>query len=122
MSWSNLEKGTNGSRKLTHAVEVGGLNVVYLADAKAELTENDVLAMGRIDVLLVAAEDVKAAQEAVQELTPRVAVPFGAKSAEVCAALGVKEPEAQPRFSWNSSETVPKAVLLKQLGIRKSAA
>ena len=119
---ATLEKGQNGASTLVHAGELGGLNVVHAAGGLAELSEDDLQALGKVDVLLVSAEDLKAAQLAVTELTPRVTLPFGPGAPELCAVLGVRAPEPQPRFSWNGAGSVPKAVLLKAVTPRKRAA
>jgi hypothetical protein len=113
-----------GGKTLVHAVEVDGVNIVHVGGDPAGLSERDLAVIGPVDVLLIEASDVKAAQTAVTSLTPRVIIPFGGHAAEVCATVGISGAEPQNRFSWNGVTTPAKAVLLKEPGTRrkKSAA
>lgn len=117
-----LIASVRSGRSLAHAVEVNGINVVCLTGRCKDMDPSEMAALGRVDVLLVGADDLQAAREAVAALTPRVVIPFGTQAAEVCAAAGVKAVTPQPRFSWNGTGTPPKAVLLKAPGTRKRAA
>jgi hypothetical protein len=87
-----------------------------------ELTEREVLALGKIDVLLLPADDLRAAQSLVTDLVPRVVIPFGANAAELCAALGVPGATLESRFAWNGTAATPRAVLLKPVAARRRAA
>src|SRR5947209_253822 len=97
---------------LAHAVELDGINVVLVVGDASKLDERALATLGRVDVLLVNADDVRMAQAAVSELTPRVVVPFGEHATEICSAVGVKDASAQARFSWNGTTNPPTAVLL----------
>lgn len=97
---------------LAHAVELDGINVLHL-ERGASLNDRDLAAIGKVDVLLIESEDLKQAQAAITDVTPRVVIPFGKHASEVCAAAGVKDAEPQARFSWNGITTPPRAVLLK---------
>ena len=119
---ATVEVGPRQAATLVHGVEVGGVNVVHLGMGEPELDERAFDALGAVDVLLVNADEPAAAQAAVRNLEPRIVIPFGPKAAELCAALGVKEPRAEPRFSWNGLSAAPKAVLLKATRSRKRAA
>lgn len=106
---------------MAHAVEVDGINVLYLLGDARTLSDRDLAAIGKVDVLLVDTSDLKRAQNALTDLVPRVVVPFGANASEVCAVAGVKTAEPQNRFNWNGATAPPKAVLLKEPGKRRSS-
>lgn len=107
--------------KLAHSIGIGGLSVVHLDAVPAELDPATAEAMGRVDVLIVNAGNLKAAQSAMRILTPRVVVPYGAHAAEICQALGV-DTKAGLRWAWSGSGIPPKAVLLKAPSTRRRAA
>ena len=117
-----LEKGSRESSTLAHSLIVDDLSVVHLGDTTHELSDRDVASIGRVDVLIVNADDARKAQAAVADLEPRVVIPFGAAAPQVCASLGVKSPEDQPRFSWSRNRVLPRAVLLKPVSTRARAA
>jgi hypothetical protein len=106
---------------MAHAVEVDGINVHHLPGDARKLSDRDLAAIGKVDVLLVDSTDLKRAQNAVTDLVPRVVIPFGANAVEVCAVAGVKGAEPQNRFSWNGLSAPPKAVLLKEPGKRRAS-
>jgi hypothetical protein len=110
------------SGTLLYAITLDDINVAHISTSTAGLTERDLAALGRIDVLLVQASDQKAAHEAIADLSPRVVIPFGPTAPAIAAALGVKNAETQPRFIWNGVSAPPKAVLLRESGTRKKAA
>jgi hypothetical protein len=110
------------SGALLHVITLDDLNIAHVSSNTAGLTERDLTALGRIDVLLVQAADEKAAQAAIADLAPRVVIPFGPQAAAIAASLGVKNAEPQPRFNWNGSGAPPKAVLLREPSTRKKAA
>jgi L-ascorbate metabolism protein UlaG (beta-lactamase superfamily) len=116
------EVGPKETPTLVHALDFDGMSVVHLGAAVPELDDRALDALGRVDVLLLNADDLKAAQAAVRDLEPRVVIPFGQRAAELCAALGVKERRAESRFSWNGVTNPPRAVLLKAPSTRKRAA
>lgn len=107
--------------KLAHAIDLGGLSVVHLDGVPAKLEPAIVEAMGRVDVLILNADDLTAALSTIRILTPRVVMPYGAHAAEICTSLGV---DARPglRWSWNGTGTPPKAVLLKAPSRKRKAA
>jgi hypothetical protein len=117
-----VELGPREASTLAHAIEVGGLNVVHLGTIIGALSDRAAAGLGRADVLLVNTDDLRAAQEAITNLTPRLVIPYGPHAAELCAVLGVKDARPQPRLSWNGITTQPKAVLLKPLATRRRAA
>lgn len=117
-----LEKGPRNASTLAHALIVDDLSIVHLGDVTHDLTDRDVSAIGKVDVLIVNADDLRQAQAAVADLEPRVVLPFGASSTELCAALGEKSPEPQTRFTWPRNRVPPKAVLLKAVSSRARAA
>jgi hypothetical protein len=98
---------------LAHGIQVGALNVVHLDVIPEEIATSDLSHLGQVDVLVVNADDLKAAETAVRELTPRVVLPYGGRAAELCAELGVKDAKPLARWSWNGTASTPKAVLLK---------
>jgi len=106
--------------EIVHAVEVDGINVLHLSGDVRCLTERDLTAIGKVDVLIVDCRDLKQAQNAVSDLGPRVIVPFGPHAAGLCAAAGVKDAQPQARFSWNGVTTPPRAVLLKEPAKKRS--
>lgn len=110
------------SGTLLYAITLDDINVAHISTGTAGLTERDLAALGRIDVLLVHADDQKTAQEAIADLSPRVVIPFGPEAAAIAASLGIKNPEPQSRFSWNGVTAPPKAVLLREPASRKKAA
>lgn len=114
--------GAPDSPHLAHAVNMDGTNVLHIGSRIQILDENAVTAIGRIDVLIVNADDLAIAQQTVSDLMPRVVVPFGSQAEALCAALGVKEPQPALRFTWSGTGMPPKAVLLKAPGRRKRAA
>ncbi len=107
--------------KLAHAIDIGGLNVVHLDAVPAELDPATAEAMGRVDVLIVNADDLKAAQSAMRILTPRAVVPYGAHAIEICKAAGV-DGKPSLRWAWSGSGVPPKAVLLKAPTLKRRAA
>lgn len=117
-----LEKGPRESPTLAHSIIIDDLAVVHLGDITHELSDRDVAAIGRVDVLIVNADEARKAQDAIADLEPRVVIPFGAAAPEVCASLGVKSPEAQPRFTWSRNRVPPRAVVLKPVSTRARAA
>lgn len=117
-----VEAGPKDSATLVHAIETGGVSIVHLGTPLHQLDKRALEALGRVDILLLNAEDLATAQEAVRDLEPRIVIPFGSRAPELCVALGVREPRAESRFSWNGLTTPPKAVLLKAPGARKRAA
>jgi hypothetical protein len=112
----------NQSGTLLHAITLDDINIAHVSAPEGTLSERDLAAIGRIDVLLVQAVDVKAAQAAIADLSPRVVIPFGPHALEIAASLGVKNAEPQPRFAWNGVSTPPRAVLLREPGTRRKAA
>lgn len=110
------------SRALCHVMEVGGLNVAFVGAGSLALSEREIAGLGQVDVLIVAAADPVAAGRVIGVLEPRVVLPFGAGSQELSAAIGVRDPQQETRFSWNGSGTPPKLVLLKPAGRKKHAA
>ncbi len=107
---------------LVHSITLGDLNLVHLSAGGHDLSERAIEAMGKVDILLVQAEDTAAAQAAIQKLEPRVIIPFGSQALELCTALGVRQLRAESRFSWNGTTNSPKAVLLKPSAAKKRAA
>jgi hypothetical protein len=105
---------------LVHAVEVDGINVLHLTGDARKLTDRDLSAIGKVDILLVEAAELKQAQNAVSDLTPRVVIPFGAHAAEVCATSGVKDAQPQARFTWNGVTAPARAMLLKEPAKKRS--
>lgn len=101
------------SSNLTHAIGLAGLNLVHLGVQIEPLHERDLEAIGKVDILLLSADDLPAAQKAVGILEPRVVLPFGTGASPLCAALGEREIQERARFSWNGVSPVPRAVLLK---------
>jgi hypothetical protein len=107
---------------LLHVITLDDVTVAHISGDASKLSERDLEAVGRVDILLVRADDARAAGVAVTDLAPRVVIPFGAQSAAVVTTAGVKNPEPQPRFSWNGAGAPPKAVLLKEQTARRKAA
>lgn len=112
--------GTGPTGTLSHAVEIGGLNVVHLGGEA--MSDREIAAFGEVDILILAARDLASAQRIVAVLEPRVVLPYGPGSEELSAALGVRDVQPESRFSWNGSGTPPKVVLLKPAGHKKRAA
>jgi hypothetical protein len=104
---------------LIHAVNVEGLNVLHLSRSSARLTDDDLTVIGKVDVLIIGSEDVKAAEDLAVNLSPRVLIPFGAHAEQLCAMFGAREAPAQTRFSWNGAGAPPRAVLLKAPAARR---
>jgi len=115
------EAGPRGCGALAHGVEIQGINVVHLGAQVHDLTERQTAAFGSVDVLILNADDPRAAQRAVQALEPRVVLPFGSKAAELCSELGARDLQPEARFTW-SGGTPPKVVLLKESESKKRAA
>lgn len=110
------------SGTLLHAVTLDDINIAHVSSTGNALTDRDLAAIGRIDVLLVRAEDETAAQAAIADLTPRVVIPFGPHATKIAASLGLKNAEPQSRFSWNGATAPPRAILLKEPTTRRKAA
>lgn len=106
---------------LVHSITLDDVNVVHLS-SRAALTDRDLAAIGRTDVLLVQTDDLRVAQAAVADLSPRVVIPFGTHAAALAASVGMKNLEPQRNFSWNGISASPKAVLLKEPAARRKAA
>lgn len=102
------------SPNLTHAIGLASLNLVHLGARIEPLHERDLEAIGKVDILLLPADELPTAQKAVGILEPRIVLPFGAGAALLCAALGERDVQEKARFSWNGVSPVPRAVLLKQ--------
>lgn len=116
------ETGSEGRRTLVHGVDLGGLNVVHLGTYTNRPDARSLDALGKVDVLIVGADDLGSAREAVTLLDPRVVLPFGSHAAALCAELGIKEPKPENRFLWNGVAAAPRAVLLKAGKSRRRAA
>jgi len=114
--------GPQEGQSLIHAAEIDGINVLFVDAHVSPLNERTVAAVGRVDVLIVRADDVRAAQELAQDVGPRVVIPFGERAVELCAELGVKDATASARFAWNGVAAVPRAVLLKSPAAKRKAA
>lgn len=119
---ATLQVGSGSDTALAHAVEIGGVNVVYLGHCPERLTAEHCDTLGRVDVLLVNTANLSAAERAVRDLAPRVVIPYGPHAAELCAAAGVKEARPEARFSWNGTGKAPKALLLRSPQKRTIAA
>lgn len=107
--------------KLAHAIDIGGLSLVHLDAVPVVLDPATTEAMGRVDVLIINADDLKAAEGAMRILTPRVVMPYGAHAVELCKTLGV-DGKASSRWSWSGAGTPPKAILLKAPAAKRRAA
>ena len=120
---TSLAAGGPGAKSLIYAVNVDGVNVLHVTAPVHELTDKDISALGRSDILLIDTADLKAAQGIVQDILPRTVIPYGSHAVELCASQGVKNAEPVARFNSNGSAS-PRAVLLKEHGkrTRKSAA
>jgi beta-lactamase family protein len=103
--------GPYSAQQWAHAVKLDEINVLYLDGDAEALTEEALLAIGPVDVLILAADKLPSAVKAAQDLTPRLVIPFGPHAAELCAALGVKD--AAPVSRVNINGKAPRAVLLK---------
>jgi hypothetical protein len=105
-----------------HAVNLDGVNVLHSSQSSISLTDGDLTAIGKVDVLIIASDDLKAAEALAVDLSPRVLIPFGPNAEQLCAMLGAREAPAQARFAWNGTGNPPRAVLLKaQTAPRKRA-
>jgi hypothetical protein len=111
----------DSSGTLVHSITLDDLNVVHVS-AGAALNDRDLAAIGRTDVLLIQTDDLRAAQAAVADLSPRVVIPFGTHAVALATSVGMKNPEPQRNFSWNGISAPPKAVLLKEPATRRKAA
>lgn len=107
---------------LLHAIVLDDVNIAHIGGRGVSLTERELAACGRVDVLLVESSDARSAGALVADLAPRVVIPFGPNAAAVAASSGVKNAEPQPRFSWNGISAPPRVVLLKEPAARKKAA
>jgi hypothetical protein len=101
------------SSGIVHAVNLDGINVLLVLESSARLSEENLYSIGRVDVLIVDPGDPGAAEALALDLSPRVVIPFGHHAEKLCAMLGVRDATPQPRFSWNGSSAVAKALLLK---------
>jgi hypothetical protein len=119
---ATVQAGSKDSGLLVHSITMGNLNLVHLTASGNDLSERALEDLGKVDVLLVQADEVAETQVAIQKLEPRVVIPFGSQAMELCAALGVSQPRTETRFSWNGTTNVPKAVLLKPSGAKRRAA
>jgi len=119
---ATAQAGSKDSGVLVHSVTMGNLNLVHLTVGGDDLSERALEDLGKVDILLVQADEVAEAQAAIQKLEPRVVIPFGSQAMELCIALGVPQPRTETRFSWNGTTNAPKAVLLKPSGAKRRAA
>lgn len=111
-----------GKGRLAHAMDLGGIRVLHLPDARTAFDDRTLLEIGRVDILLLAADDLAAAGRVIGDLAPRAVLPYGPFADQVCALVGVKDAEPQPRFNWNGVTALPKATLLKVPGTRRRSA
>ena len=117
-----IQTGSREAGRLAHSIDLGDLTIVHLGSQVEELDERSVAALGRVDVLLVSSQDLAAARCSIQDLEPRVIIPFGPRAGELCAACGIAEPPVENRFTWNGTSTAPKAVLLRTPASKRRAA
>lgn len=117
-----IETGKGDAAALTHAIDIGGINVVHVGSPFPELLPQDIATLGAVDILLLSVEDLRAAEAVVRDLEPRVVIPSGTRVVELCAALGAPGLQPEARFSWNGTGTPPKVVLLKAPAKRTRAA
>ncbi|HZU12548.1 MAG TPA: MBL fold metallo-hydrolase [Chloroflexota bacterium] len=111
-----------GNGKLAHAVDLDGIRVLHLPDAGTSFDDQTLRDIGRVDILILHADDVAAVGRAINDLVPRTVVPYGAYASQVCVLTGVKDAESLTRFTWNGMTSPPKAVLLRVPGSRRRAA
>lgn len=116
------EAGPREDSTLVHALELGGANVVHHGKPHGRLEARAIEALGAVDVLLINADDLLAAKEALRDLQPQVVIPYGGHAGELCAELGVTEPRPELRFTWNGTAKAPRAVLLRAPSKKRSAA
>jgi hypothetical protein len=114
--------GEPRSKALAHAVTIDDLTLCVLGGNPELLEPRALDALGRIDVLLLGDASPEVAQKAISLLEPRVTLAGGEKALDVAAALGVKDAEPKPRFTWNGVSAVPRAVVLKTPARSKRAA
>jgi hypothetical protein len=119
---ATAQAGSQDSATLVHSITMGNLNLVHLTAGGNDLSERALEDLGKVDILLIQANEVVDAQAAIQKLEPRVVIPFGSQAMELCAALGVAQPRTETRFSWNGTTNIAKAVLLKPSGAKRRAA
>lgn len=108
---ATVPMGPYSAERWAHAVLLDGTNVLFLEGEIGGLTDDALLAIGPVDVVILEAERLPEGVKAVQDLTPRLVLPFGTRAAELCAALGVKD--AVPVARVNVTGKNPGAVLLK---------
>jgi hypothetical protein len=114
--------GEPRSVALAHAITLDDLTVCILGGDADGLDARGLDTLGRIDVLLIGDVLPTVAQKAVALLEPRVTIATGEKAVEMAAALGVKDAEPKPKFSWNGVSAVPRVVVLKTASRARLAA
>jgi hypothetical protein len=109
------------SSGIIHAVNLDGVNVLLVLESSARLSEENLYSVGTVDVLSVNSGEPATAEALAIDLSPRVVIPFGDHADQLCVMLGARDATPQPRFSWNGSSAVAKALLLKpQVNPRRS--
>jgi hypothetical protein len=114
--------GEPRSKDLAHAITIDDITVCALRGNPESLEPRALDALGHIDVLLLGDASPEVAQKAVSLLEPRVTLAGGDRGVEVAAALGVKDAEPKPKFTWNGVSAAPRAVVLKTPTRSKRAA
>jgi hypothetical protein len=87
------QKDPGKERAVIYRISAEGMNVGFLGSLKRAPTEEELAALGNIDILLVAVGggdgmDAKTAAEIIAEMEPRVVVPLGYDIPGIKAKLG----------------------------------
>ena len=84
-SWHDDNQGADRGRNTIFVFEAGGMRIVHLGDLGHALTQEQIRAIGPVDVLLVPVGghftiDAKGATEVVAQLAPRIVIPMHYKT------------------------------------------
>ena len=92
-SYHDTEGGTKRGDNMVFVFEHEGVRLVHLGDLGHMLSAEQLVALGRVDVLLIPVGgvytiDAKAACQVIKQIAPRLIVPMHYKTRDLTIALG----------------------------------
>ena len=113
--------GSERGKNTVYVIEVDGVKICHLGDLGHKLSDEQVRAVGEVDVLLVPVGgfytiDAKTASEVVAQLEPRIVIPMHYKVSGLIENLGGKISTAEEflkEMGAGSLEPQPKLVVTK---------
>lgn len=92
-SYHDTQDGTKRGKNMIYVFEHEGVRLAHLGDLGHLLSEAQLIALGRVDVLLIPVGgvytiDAKAACQVIKQVAPRLIVPMHYKTRDLSIALG----------------------------------